>query len=421
MATPTPISVETITYQVGFGDCFLLRFNYPAPRRSHCVLIDFGSTRKNGYSLTDVSRAIKKDCDGKLDVVVATHRHKDHVHGFAMNGRGSGTGKVIADLDPSVVIMPWTEDPRADPQAIKPTKQYGSHGPAFVNELADMQRFAGAMISQSKIHAFAEEAGLRAQLRTLGDNNLGNAKAMENLRGMGRRTYYAYHNMQLRLVRELPGVKVHVLGPPTLAQSDAIKTQRSEDADEFWHLQARANRSSVQAPVIFPNAETVKNPVWGRWLRRRLRKDRGEQLLSIVRSLDYAMNNTSLILLFEVGDKKLLFPGDAQYENWMYALEQGWVRELLAGVDVYKVGHHGSLNASPKSMLDLFEKKRSNITGSGPAMQSLLSTMHGVHGSVASRTEVPRKTLVRTLAKETQLTSTEDLGGGISHRGTLYL
>jgi hypothetical protein len=33
------------------------------------------------------------------------------------------------------------------------------------------------------------------------------------------------------------------------------------------------------------------------------------------------MNNTSVILFFEVGSKKLLFPGDAQIENWSYALE----------------------------------------------------------------------------------------------------
>lgn len=421
MASSRPISVDTITYQVGFGDCFLLRFNYPPPMRSRSVLIDFGSTRRNGYSLEQVSRAIKADCDGRLDVVVATHRHKDHVHGFAKNSRGTGTGNVIEDLNPSVVIMPWTEDPRADPNALRPTKRYGSHGPAFIQELANMQVFSGAMIAQSKIHAFAEERSLRAQLKTLGENNLGNASAMENLRGMGRRTYYAYHNMPLRLARELPGVKVHVLGPPTLEQSDAIKTQRSDDADEFWQLQARATQSAVDSPLIFPDAELIKNPVWGRWLRRRLRKDRGEQLLSIVRSLDYAMNNTSLILLFEVGDKKLLFPGDAQYENWMYALGQDWVKKLLEGVDVYKVGHHGSLNASPRSMLDLFEKKRSRTDDPEKVMHSLLSTMHGVHGSVSSRTEVPRKALVKALEDETQLTATSDFGGEISHTVTLPL
>ena len=40
-----------------------------------------------------------------------------------------------------------------------------------------------------------------------------------------------------------------------------------------------------------------------------------------MRTLDDQMNNTSLILLFEVFGKKLLFPGDAQIENWSYALQ----------------------------------------------------------------------------------------------------
>ena len=67
------------------------------------------------------------------------------------------------------------------------------------------------------------------------------------------------------------------------------------------------------------------------------------------------MNNTSLILLFEVNGKKLLFPGDAQLENWSYAVKDAddadATRALLADVDVYKVGHHGSLNATPKKLL----------------------------------------------------------------------
>ena len=47
-----------------------------------------------------------------------------------------------------------------------------------------------------------------------------------------------------------------------------------------------------------------------------------EELLAIVRSVDDALNNTSLILLFDIEGKKLLFPGDAQVENWRYALFQ---------------------------------------------------------------------------------------------------
>ena len=76
-------------------------------------------------------------------------------------------------------------------------------------------------------------------------------------------------------------------------------------------------------------------------------------MLQIVRMLDKAMNNTSVILLFRVGKESQLFPGDAQLENWQYALSREPDRKLLSGVNVYKVGHHGSLNATPKSLWSL--------------------------------------------------------------------
>ena len=41
--TNKPTSVEVRSYQVGFGDCFLLSFVYSQTDRRH-VLIDFGTT-----------------------------------------------------------------------------------------------------------------------------------------------------------------------------------------------------------------------------------------------------------------------------------------------------------------------------------------------------------------------------------------
>jgi hypothetical protein len=120
------------------------------------------------------------------------------------------------------------------------------------------------------------------------------------------------------------------------------------------------------------------------------------------------MNNTSLILLFEVGGKKLLFPGDAQIENWSWALEDSpdakKTRALLAGVDFYKVGHHGSRNATPRKLLwENFAKR-----GSGPQrMKAAISTMKGKHGDTKKKTEVPRKTLLEALEADTDLCNTE--------------
>jgi hypothetical protein len=112
-------------------------------------------------------------------------------------------------------------------------------------------------------------------------------------------------------------------------------------------------------------------------------------------------------LLFEVGGKRLLFPGDAQIENWSYALEQPGIVELLADVDLYKVGHHGSLNATPKSLWKGFRKRGSPARTD--RLISVLSTMAGKHGSEGKKTEVPRKTLVDELKHDTHFHSTQDV------------
>ena len=84
--------------------------------------------------------------------------------------------------------------------------------------------------------------------------------------------------------------------------------------------------------------------------------------------------------------------------------------KLLADTDLYKVGHHGSLNATPRTLWALFNKKKK---GNRKAqLQTLLSIRPGKHGSTASRTEVPRKTLLNELETKSQLLNTDALKNG---------
>jgi hypothetical protein len=172
----------------------------------------------------------------------------------------------------------------------------------------------------------------------------------------------------------------------------------------FWARRgALAKRSGKLATPLFPRQ--VVDPPWdARWYRYRAQSEQAESLLSIARTLDSAMNNTSLILLFEIGQTCLLFPGDAQWENWRYALSQPRFQKLLKRVSIYKVGHHGSLNATPHSLWQLFENKGGKTRRR--RLLSVLSTKDGVHGSVDDRTEVPRHTLVDALTAESTLVDT---------------
>jgi hypothetical protein len=75
---------------------------------------------------------------------------------------------------------------------------------------------------------------------------------------------------------------------------------------------------------------------------------------------DNTLNNQSLVILFSFGGKNLLFAGDAQWGNWENFLYGGAygtpghttltdkAQSILSGIDFYKVGHHGSANATPK-------------------------------------------------------------------------
>jgi hypothetical protein len=140
-----------------------------------------------------------------------------------------------------------------------------------------------------------------------------------------------------------------------------------------------------------------------------MRAIHAQQLFELVRIIDDALNNTSVILLFTVGTTRLLFPGDAQIENWQYALKRSdrseQIRKELATVDVYKVGHHGSRNATPKTLWRGFKNRRHGL-------RTIMSTKAGKFpGRPGSGTEVPRDTLKKALIAETKLTNTQDLGG----------
>ena len=428
-----PTSVVIRGYQVGFGDCFLVSFVYSETDMRH-VLIDFGTTglpmrgtpraaAKPSEHMPRVAEQIKKDCGGRLTAVVATHRHADHISGFATDNRTGQSGLTIRDLKPKVVLQPWTEDPAAARDARKATRDSSRSRKSFVAGLRAMNNIAQAILGLAESRPAWMGPTLQKELQFLGMDNIANKSAVDNLIAMGAAkgatAVWAHHGSRSGLESHLPGVKVHVLGPPDLNQTEKIRTMRATDPDQFWHLLAGPRSPAGAAPLAKglarrkpPRAPGV--PPEARWFLDKLQRLRGEQLLQIVRTLDDQMNNTSLILLFEVFGKKLLFPGDAQLENWSYALQDApdatRISALLAAVDVYKVGHHGSLNATPKKLLwEEFAKR--NKPGAG-RLQTLLSTMPGKHGKVSNRSEVPRRTLLEALETESRLLNTNELKFG---------
>jgi len=80
---------------------------------------------------------------------------------------------------------------------------------------------------------------------------------------------------------------------------------------------------------------------------------------SMALALDSATNNTSLVLAFELdGGDVLLFAADAQVGNWLSWQDLSWKvggkqvtgPDLLKRTVFYKVGHHGSHNATLQTL-----------------------------------------------------------------------
>jgi glyoxylase-like metal-dependent hydrolase (beta-lactamase superfamily II) len=116
-------------YNIGFGDCFLLKFPYSdSDGGDRFILVDFGTSSRPKKTTRDltvkIAKDIKKQCKGHLNAVVVTHRHKDHLSGFRTKRRGKGSGEIIASLKPDLIVQPWTEDPKLPTDATSPKGIY---------------------------------------------------------------------------------------------------------------------------------------------------------------------------------------------------------------------------------------------------------------------------------------------------------
>lgn len=206
----------------------------------------------------------------------------------------------------------------------------------FMASLAAMNSFAETTFNQ--VQSLRGGKGRAGTLERLALNNVKNLDAVNNLRTMGKRPprFLQYNSSSgLENSKLLPGVRVRVLGPPALRDQNLKKYAKNSEeywiSSKYWGLQERASKSSVDRKLFprQPRFEARRNPIHTRWFTNRADGALKRNALSIVTVLDDFLNNTSLILLFEVRGKKLLFPGDAQLENWSYALDKRASRNCL--------------------------------------------------------------------------------------------
>jgi beta-lactamase superfamily II metal-dependent hydrolase len=391
MAQRTSAAIRVRMYDVGFGDAFLLLFpdGELRPRR---VLVDCGSVAKNQLPMADIVTKIindVRDGDGvaRIDVVIASHRHRDHVSGFA--------SPLWSGIEVGEVWMPWTEHP-TDAKAKKiRDKQIGL---ALALQQSLRLRFGIDPVVEGETFAERENAPLHAPMIL---NAVPNEPAMRTLHrgfaGMPKRVFLPdERNTRTYATPVLPGVSIHVLGP-----SRDVEVIRDIDPPAGESYVRAAAPTAATAPATQPfgrkwqldGAELQAEAGWQHLLldpsaESELRDILEDPEPALAATLDKAINGSSLMLVFEIGEVCLLFPGDAQWGTWMQVLADAEWRELLTRTNLLKVGHHGSHNATPPEFVE-------KLLPSGAS--ALISTR-----PIRQWPDIPRAPLVEALRGQNQ-------------------
>jgi len=417
VVSQSPVGIDFRAYNVGFGDCLLLSFTYAAAidgRAERHVLIDFGSTKaaKGGPSLADVAALIEADTHGKLDVVVLTHRHRDHLAGFDPATGGS----TIARLAPDAIVRPWTEVPDGEaPASAAPSPGRRK----LLDVLAAGNGFARSLTS---IPFAGRLSVAESSLMGMAAMQLGNDRAIAQLNQLAAASSAHYLKFGDPLVLDmLPGVTFSVFGPPDPETWPAVLHQAAQST-EYWLGAGSADPAALAAaaagtPIAMAgDAATLLEPGPGRWLIDRLDDHLVRSAERLVHQLDSVLNNTSLVLLVEAAGHKLLLPGDAEVENWGYALtaapDHADICDRLRGVDLYKVGHHGSRNATPKQSLYPL------LAVTPPDRVAVMSTLVGFYGTT---NPVPNQALIDKLSLPPFTLLRTDISGSTTGARAVHL
>ena len=396
-------------YRTGHGDCFLLAFAGDNAAKPVYVLIDCGYKPGSPgmiippTNIKDITESIRVSTGGHIDVAVITHEHQDHVNGITeKNFEGITIGEtwLAWTEDP--------EDDLANSlRKLFKDKLLGLI--AARNQLAasggDRTRFIDSLLEFELGGVETPSTnpgglGLAAASSVTGVSM--NKKSMQVFKDLAENgiRYLKPHDEIL----SLPGakdVRVFSMGPPR--NEDQLK-DLDPQGDESFHSAAFATASpgnyfsaaaagqsqspfaaryrlpiklneysgnyseflstwygSGETPPVFdpltPEQRIAEyepcltNPEWRRidteWLYS------AEQLAL---DLNSYTNNASLVLAFELGKggKVLLFAADAQRGNWVSWADEDWkdgngtvsAKDLLNRTVLYKVGHHGSHNAT---------------------------------------------------------------------------
>jgi hypothetical protein len=358
-------------YRQGLGDCFLLTF----PKRfgeSH-ILIDCGvltGTADAQDRMRKVAQNIFDTTKGKLDALVVTHEHWDHISGFLQ------AEEIFNKLKISEVWLAWTEDP--NDEAAEELRARKAKALNAVTTAVQKLQSSGSAHGMRLMRLLEFHGGLGVEGRKT------TAKAMEWVknRDKAKIRYFKPADGPIRLA-DVDSFRAYVLGPP-LEGKLLRRSNPSKKKSEVYELagQDTAEIGFLSAVESLEAGAEAKDHPFDDWFQinagdssknffeehywkadhnwRRVEGDWLGVAGRLALQLDSATNNTCLALAFELTKSRrvLLFPGDAQVGNWLSWEGLRWTfkngrtqqtvttRDLFARTVLYKVGHHGSHNAT---------------------------------------------------------------------------
>jgi len=402
-------TIRVRMYRVGFGDFFLL--TVPGVDGPAHILIDCGVHAANIGSIDECVKDMKKETNNRLALVILTHYHADHMSGFASNYDD------FASFDHVGAV--WITN-RLDPSTPEAS--------AFMAQLTSV-----AAHLQIQLAARQDDAGQQARAKV--ENALGlasdggsNAKALKLLQsGFTSKppVYYYQGGDEPTLPAELQGmITAEILAP---SRTDSANEFSASDNKTEQYLAAAGDHDVAHLTHVKPfekawpgSADDYPETAFDEFDSGLARPDgkskndgaqRMEEILDTISpdalaaaadALDGTLNNQSLVVLFTCQGKKLLFVGDAQWGNWASWLYGRAVtgadpgisdraRSILGSIDFYKVGHHGSTNATPIPVVGALNEQ----------CVAMCSTATGAYGAPATKTEVPRTALMDALRQRT--------------------
>lgn len=388
MTVEKPVnSIKVRMYRHGFGDCFLLSFHQDE-MRLFTMLIDCGikhNTKLDDVPIEDIiddlRATLTPDAGGqpRVDVLVATHEHWDHISFF----HPTRSPDFFGDFEIGQIWLAWTENPDDD-EAVEINSRLRQGAAALqiaAIQLRDAERqeasqlkglYFGEAVAAARrsfnsalddvlgfygVAAKSKVSTSGIKYKTKGAISVDTQQAMSHIIKLGKKSGgISYFSPGTKVdKRTLPaGVNVYVLGPPRSSRINQSNPSSGRAHETYLSIDQSGLTSFIDGLLQLGTSngngapgdsagpfgdcagitefDAKNDPYFAatyfatKEKYRRIDHNWLDIAGQFALQLDAAINNTSLVLAIELVEsgKVLLFPGDAQVGSWLSWHDYTW-------------------------------------------------------------------------------------------------